>query len=97
MYILLIALCPDYAYSHNELLCLPVQKCLSTFLTAPLDEVPTQLLVIKLIFPLYSLLTQVSKTVVKWERTSEEIFLVIFLFSYKIIPFGDDSVTRLWL
>lgn len=81
----------------NELLCLPVQKCLSTFLTAPLDEVPMQLLVIKFILPLYSLLTQVSKTVIKWERISEEIFLVIFLFSCKIIAFDDDSVTKLWL
>lgn len=44
MNVLLIALWPDYAYSHNELLCLPVQKCLSTLLTALLDEVPRELL-----------------------------------------------------
>lgn len=45
MNILLIALWPDYAYSRNELLCLPVQKCLSTLLTALLDEAPTEFLV----------------------------------------------------
>lgn len=41
----LIALWPDCAYFHNELLRLPVQKCLSTLLTALLDEVPRELLV----------------------------------------------------
>lgn len=41
----LIALWPDCSYSHNELLHLPVQKCLSTLLTALLDEVSRELLV----------------------------------------------------
>lgn len=45
MNVLLIALWPDYACFHNELLCLPVQKCLSTLLTAPLDEAHTEFLV----------------------------------------------------